>query len=108
MCITGWILAQLISSQSTFFSIAWLYWAQSKQSILWVVFIFWSWDANIYSSIYRYLGIQQVVFGGHRMGDWEEGMTNADDGYKYFEIWQRWKTNENENQLNNMPWMEVL
>lgn len=42
------------------------------------------------------------------MGDWEEGMTNADDGYKYFEIWQRWKTNENENQLNNMPWMEVL
>ncbi|KAM3321753.1 putative protein isoform X2 [Capsicum chacoense] len=34
----------------------------------------------------EYIGIQQVVFGGRRMGDWEEGMTNADDGYKYFEI----------------------
>ncbi|MCD9643463.1 hypothetical protein HAX54_030970 [Datura stramonium] len=34
----------------------------------------------------EYIGIQQVVFGGRRMGDWEEGMTNSDDGYKYFEI----------------------
>ncbi|KAL0784133.1 hypothetical protein Bca101_000378 [Brassica carinata] len=29
----------------------------------------------------EYLGIQQVVFGGKRMGDWEEGMTNPDFGY---------------------------
>ncbi|MED6143179.1 hypothetical protein PIB30_004269 [Stylosanthes scabra] len=34
----------------------------------------------------EYLGIQQVVFGGRRMGDWEEGMTNPDYGYKYFKI----------------------
>ncbi|XP_060207052.1 uncharacterized protein LOC132634903 [Lycium barbarum] len=34
----------------------------------------------------EYIGIQQVVFGGRQMGDWEEGMTNSDDGYKYFEI----------------------
>ncbi|RDY00009.1 hypothetical protein CR513_16859, partial [Mucuna pruriens] len=34
----------------------------------------------------EYLGIQQVVFGGRRMGDWEEGMTNPEDGYKYFKI----------------------
>ncbi|KAF5737856.1 hypothetical protein HS088_TW13G00747 [Tripterygium wilfordii] len=34
----------------------------------------------------EYLGIQQVVFGGRRMGDWEEGMTSAEDGYKYFKI----------------------
>ncbi|KAH0931273.1 hypothetical protein HID58_008390 [Brassica napus] len=34
----------------------------------------------------EYLGIQQVVFGGKRMGDWEEGMTNPDFGYKYFKI----------------------
>nr|XP_016514471.1 PREDICTED: uncharacterized protein LOC107831234 [Nicotiana tabacum] len=34
----------------------------------------------------EYLGIQQVVFGGRRMGDWEEGMINSGDGYKYFEI----------------------
>ncbi|KAE8672670.1 alpha-galactosidase-like [Hibiscus syriacus] len=33
-----------------------------------------------------YLGIQQIVFGGRRMGDWEEGMTNPDYGYKYFKI----------------------
>lgn len=33
-----------------------------------------------------YLGIQQIVFGGHQMGDWEEGMTNPDYGYKYFKI----------------------
>lgn len=33
-----------------------------------------------------YLGIQQIVFGGRRMGDWEEGMTNTDYGYKYFKI----------------------
>ncbi|KAG2279476.1 hypothetical protein Bca52824_050696 [Brassica carinata] len=34
----------------------------------------------------EYLGIQQVVFGGKRMGDWEEGMTDPDFGYKYFKI----------------------
>ncbi|XP_051120772.1 uncharacterized protein LOC127244330 [Andrographis paniculata] len=34
----------------------------------------------------EYLGIQQVVFGGRRMGDWEEGMTCPDDGYKSFKI----------------------
>ncbi|XVF67075.1 hypothetical protein PTKIN_Ptkin10aG0091700 [Pterospermum kingtungense] len=34
----------------------------------------------------NYLGIQQIVFGGHSMGDWEEGMTNPDYGYKYFKI----------------------
>lgn len=33
-----------------------------------------------------YLGIQQIVFGGQCMGDWEEGMTNPDFGYKYFKI----------------------
>lgn len=34
----------------------------------------------------EYLGIQQVVFGGRKMGDWEEGMTSSEDGYKFFEI----------------------
>ncbi|EEF49662.1 uncharacterized protein LOC8260758 [Ricinus communis] len=34
----------------------------------------------------EYLGIQQVVLGGRRIGDWEEGMTNPDYGYKYFKI----------------------
>ncbi|XP_021737998.1 uncharacterized protein LOC110704511 [Chenopodium quinoa] len=34
----------------------------------------------------EYLGIQQVVFGGRKMGDWEEGMTNSEFGYKYFKI----------------------
>ncbi|KAF8021789.1 hypothetical protein BT93_G2045 [Corymbia citriodora subsp. variegata] len=34
----------------------------------------------------EYLGIQQIVFGGRRMGDWEEGMTNPEYGYKYFKI----------------------
>ncbi|KAK7860921.1 alpha-galactosidase 1 [Quercus suber] len=33
-----------------------------------------------------YSGIQQIVFGGRCMGDWEEGMTNPDFGYKYFKI----------------------
>ncbi|XWS68400.1 hypothetical protein CRYUN_Cryun04dG0086800 [Craigia yunnanensis] len=33
-----------------------------------------------------YLGVQQIVFGDRRMGDWEEGMTNPDYGYKYFKI----------------------
>ncbi|GJR65644.1 hypothetical protein Tco_0011709 [Tanacetum coccineum] len=32
------------------------------------------------------LGIQQVVFGGQSMGDWEEGMKNPEDGYKSFNI----------------------
>ncbi|KAF3450142.1 hypothetical protein FNV43_RR06222 [Rhamnella rubrinervis] len=34
----------------------------------------------------EYLGIQQIVFGGRNMGDWEEGMTNPEYGYKYFKI----------------------
>lgn len=34
----------------------------------------------------EYVGIQQVVFGGRRMGDWEEGMTSSEDGYKFFKI----------------------
>lgn len=34
----------------------------------------------------EYLGIQQVVFGGRSMGDWEEGMTSPEYGYKYFKI----------------------
>ncbi|WJX65200.1 hypothetical protein P8452_49885 [Trifolium repens] len=34
----------------------------------------------------EYLGIQQIVFGGRCMGDWEEGMTNPEYGYKYFKI----------------------
>ncbi|KAL3828450.1 hypothetical protein ACJIZ3_017252 [Penstemon smallii] len=34
----------------------------------------------------EYLGIQQVVFGGRRMGDWENGMTSPDFGYKSFKI----------------------
>ncbi|XP_050386999.1 uncharacterized protein LOC126803249 [Argentina anserina] len=34
----------------------------------------------------EYIGIQQIVFGGQKMGDWEEGMTNAEYGYKYFKI----------------------
>ncbi|KAI3473885.1 hypothetical protein Pfo_028066 [Paulownia fortunei] len=34
----------------------------------------------------EYLGIQQVVFGGRRMGDWEDGMTSPDYGYKSFKI----------------------
>ncbi|KAJ3689180.1 hypothetical protein LUZ61_018344 [Rhynchospora tenuis] len=33
-----------------------------------------------------YLGIKQVVFGGRRIGDWEEGMTNPQFGYKNFKI----------------------
>ncbi|PWA59905.1 hypothetical protein CTI12_AA386900 [Artemisia annua] len=28
----------------------------------------------------------RVVFGGRSMGDWEEGMRNPEDGYKYFKI----------------------
>lgn len=34
----------------------------------------------------EYLGIQQVVFGSGRMGDWEEGMTSSEDGYKHYKI----------------------
>lgn len=34
----------------------------------------------------EYLGIQQVVFGGRKMGDWEEGMTSSEYGYKHFKI----------------------
>ncbi|KAJ7969430.1 DUF3531 domain-containing protein [Quillaja saponaria] len=34
----------------------------------------------------EYFGIQQIVFGGRRIGDWEDGMTNPEYGYKYFKI----------------------
>ncbi|GAB2284970.1 hypothetical protein Dimus_019425 [Dionaea muscipula] len=34
----------------------------------------------------EYVGIQQVVFGGRRLGDWEEGMIDPDFGYKSFKI----------------------
>ncbi|KAK6146367.1 hypothetical protein DH2020_020236 [Rehmannia glutinosa] len=34
----------------------------------------------------EYLGIQQVVFGGRRMGDWEDGMASPEYGYKSFKI----------------------
>ncbi|CAA0842372.1 Protein of unknown function (DUF3531 [Striga hermonthica] len=34
----------------------------------------------------EYLGIKQVVFGGRRMGDWEDGMTSPEFGYKSFKI----------------------
>ncbi|KAL1561345.1 hypothetical protein AAHA92_04062 [Salvia divinorum] len=34
----------------------------------------------------EYLGIQQVVFGGRKLGDWEEGMTSTEFGYKSFKI----------------------
>ncbi|KAJ8425725.1 hypothetical protein Cgig2_001024 [Carnegiea gigantea] len=34
----------------------------------------------------EYLGIQQVVFGGRNMGDWEEGMISPEYGYKSFKI----------------------
>ncbi|WVZ74803.1 hypothetical protein U9M48_022939 [Paspalum notatum var. saurae] len=33
-----------------------------------------------------HVGIKRVVFGGKRMGDWEEGMTSSDYGYKQFKI----------------------
>ncbi|XP_066163288.1 uncharacterized protein [Oryza sativa Japonica Group] len=34
----------------------------------------------------EHLGIKQVVFGGKKMGDWEEGMKNSDYGYRHFKI----------------------
>jgi hypothetical protein len=34
----------------------------------------------------RHLGIKQVFFGGKKLGDWEEGMTSSDYGYKHFKI----------------------
>ncbi|TVU27611.1 hypothetical protein EJB05_19105 [Eragrostis curvula] len=34
----------------------------------------------------EHLGIKQVIFGGKKMGDWEEGMTSSDYGYKHFKI----------------------
>eukprot|EP01018_Ginkgo_biloba_P022366 Gb_14630 [translate_table: standard] len=33
-----------------------------------------------------YIGIKQLVFGGKRLGDWEQGMTSVEDGYKVFKI----------------------
>ncbi|KAL3507089.1 hypothetical protein ACH5RR_032471 [Cinchona calisaya] len=34
----------------------------------------------------EYLGIQQVIFGGQKIGDWEDGMTSSEYGYKFFKI----------------------
>ncbi|GJM87499.1 hypothetical protein PR202_ga03459 [Eleusine coracana subsp. coracana] len=34
----------------------------------------------------RALGYQTSDFGGKKMGDWEEGMTSSDYGYKHFKI----------------------
>ncbi|XP_027172907.1 uncharacterized protein LOC113772496 isoform X1 [Coffea eugenioides] len=34
----------------------------------------------------EYVGIQQVIFGGRKIGDWEEGMTSPEYGYKFFKI----------------------
>ncbi|KAM0916398.1 hypothetical protein ACQ4PT_010211 [Festuca glaucescens] len=34
----------------------------------------------------EHMGIKQVVFGGRKLGDWEEGMTSSDYGYKHFKI----------------------
>ncbi|CAI9117414.1 OLC1v1018806C2 [Oldenlandia corymbosa var. corymbosa] len=34
----------------------------------------------------EYLGIQQVVFGGRKLGDWEEGMTSSEYGYSPVEM----------------------
>uniref|UniRef100_A0A175YLM3 Uncharacterized protein n=1 Tax=Daucus carota subsp. sativus TaxID=79200 RepID=A0A175YLM3_DAUCS len=34
----------------------------------------------------EYVGLKQVVFGGRSLGDWEEGMTSPEYGYKYFNI----------------------
>lgn len=48
---------------------------------------FWPCVLSFISVMGRYLGIQQVVFGGRRMGDWEEGMTSPEFGYKYFKMW---------------------
>lgn len=33
-----------------------------------------------------HIGIKQLIFGGQRLGDWEEGMTDPEDGYKSFKI----------------------
>lgn len=85
----------LLMSSST----AWQYWVQSKPYgydvtiILYLcagdrsLFIFvLSWFFLFVHPNRRYLGIQQIVFGGRRMGDWEEGMTSPEFGYKYFKI----------------------
>lgn len=34
----------------------------------------------------EYAGIQQVIFGGRKIGDWEEGMTSPEYGYKFFKL----------------------
>lgn len=33
-----------------------------------------------------YVGIKQLVFGGTRFGDWEQGMTSVEYGYKVYKI----------------------
>lgn len=33
-----------------------------------------------------HVGIKQLVFGGQKLGDWEEGMLDPEDGYKKFKI----------------------
>lgn len=90
----GWTSARLIFSQSTCFLTAWLYWARSKSRLSFFLHTtsfrsssssWYIWNCVV--CLCRYLGIQQVVFGGRRMGDWEEGMTSPDFGYKSFKIW---------------------
>ncbi|KAJ7538427.1 hypothetical protein O6H91_11G047400 [Diphasiastrum complanatum] len=34
----------------------------------------------------QHVGIKQLIFGGKNFGDWEEGMTNPEDGYKVYKI----------------------
>ncbi|GAB2223267.1 hypothetical protein Droror1_Dr00017406 [Drosera rotundifolia] len=34
----------------------------------------------------EYVGIKKIIFGGRKIGDWEEGMTQPDFGYKCFKI----------------------
>ncbi|CAM6100949.1 unnamed protein product [Calypogeia fissa] len=33
-----------------------------------------------------HVGIKQLIFGGQKLGDWEEGMTDPENGYKSFKI----------------------
>eukprot|EP00249_Psilotum_nudum_P027508 c35272_g1_i1 orf=137-961(+) len=34
----------------------------------------------------EHVGIKQLIFGGNCLGDWEEGMTSEEDGYKVIKI----------------------
>ena len=33
-----------------------------------------------------HVGIKELTFGGKRLGDWDEGMTVAEDGYISYKI----------------------